>query len=252
MILRYYNQNNYGHVPYPSPTLPSATVKSGGCGVCCGAMIVSSMTDKIVDPVAMAAYAIAKGARVAGGTDMNVLAKAICADYGLVFSTTNDEAALLKHLAAGGMAVVNVGGNRTGWTGVFSSEGHFIVAAGCNGNTVTIMDPGYYAGKFNLAGRKGKVTVSGNFCYCDISVLASDTANRNPAYYLFSTVKEVIDMALETWQKEGGQEALKELAAKGLVNNIENWNSEAELAKSVPAYLFWMLMARLADYKTKG
>jgi len=70
------------------------------------------------------------------------------------------------------------------------------------------------------------------------------------AWTAFKTklVEGVIDMALETWQKEGGQEALKELAAKGLVNNIENWNSEAELAKSVPAYLFWMLMARLADY----
>lgn len=193
----YYNQNNYRNVPYPSPTLPNATVKSGGCGVCCGAMIVSSMSPTAVDPVAMAAYAIQKGARVNGGTDMIRLAKAICADYGLAFSTTNDEATLLKHLAAGGMAVVNVGGNRNGHIGVFSDGGHYIVAAGCNGNTVTIMDPAYYAGKFNLTGRKGKVTVNGNFCYCDISVLSMDTANRNPAYYLFSKVKGVdLDMKI--------------------------------------------------------
>jgi len=68
---------------------------------------------------------------------------------------------------------------------------------------------------------------------------------------LFKTklTERVIDVALETWQKQGGQNALKFLAEKGLVNNIENWNSEEELAKAVPAYLFWMLMARLAEYK---
>lgn len=191
MTYKYYNQNNYTNVPYPSASLPKATVKSGGCGVCCGAMIVSSMTDKIVDPKAMAAYAITKGARVPGGTDIISLAKAICEDYGFTFETTSDELVLLKHLSEGGMAVVNVGGNRNGYTGVFSNEGHFIVAAECAGNKVTILDPGYYVGKFNLAGRKGKVSINGNYCYCDISVLAADTSNRHPAYTLFTKRKEV-------------------------------------------------------------
>lgn len=186
----YYNQNNYASVPYPSSSLTSATVKSGGCGVCCGAMIVSSMADTIVDPKAMAAYSIAKGARVSGGTDMTTLAKAICADYALAYETTSDESKLLQHLSSGGMAVCNVGGDRSGYVGVFSDGGHFIVAAGVNGNTITIMDPGYYTGKFNKTGRSGKVTVSGNYYYCDISVLATDTSNRNPAYTLFSKRKE--------------------------------------------------------------
>lgn len=62
-------------------------------------------------------------------------------------------------------------------------------------------------------------------------------------------VEGVIDVALETWQKKGGQEALKVLADKGLVSNIENWNNEAELAKAVPSYLFWMMLARLAEHK---
>lgn len=59
----------------------------------------------------------------------------------------------------------------------------------------------------------------------------------------------VIDMALEKWMIEGGQAALEELTKKGLVNNPENWRSEAELAKGVPAYLFWMMLNRLTDYK---
>ncbi|KUG04791.1 hypothetical protein ASZ90_017787 [hydrocarbon metagenome] len=55
-------------------------------------------------------------------------------------------------------------------------------------------------------------------------------------------------MVLEKWMIEGGQAALKELADKGLVNNPENWISEEKLAKSVPAYLLWMMMIRLANY----
>lgn len=199
MAYKYYNQNNYANVPYPAPGYPKATVKSGGCGVCCGAMIVSSMTDTTVDPKAMAAYAIAKRARVSGGTDMNVLAKAICADYGLAYETTSDESKLLQHLKSGGMAVCNVGGDRDGYVGVFSDGGHFIVAAGASGNTITIMDPGYYYGKFYKTGRKGKVTVNGNYCYCDISVLGTDCANRAPSYWLFSKkeVKEDMKIGME-------------------------------------------------------
>ncbi len=59
----------------------------------------------------------------------------------------------------------------------------------------------------------------------------------------------VIDVALERWMIEGGQAALQELAAKGLVNNPENWSSEDKLAEYVPAYLLWMMMIRLANYK---
>jgi hypothetical protein len=62
-------------------------------------------------------------------------------------------------------------------------------------------------------------------------------------------VEGVIDMALETWQKEGGQAALTALSAKGLVSNPETWSTEDKLAESLPSYLFWMMMNRLAEYK---
>ncbi len=59
----------------------------------------------------------------------------------------------------------------------------------------------------------------------------------------------VIDVVLEKWMIEGGQAALRELADKGLVNNPGNWSSEDKLAEYVPAYLLWMMMIRLANYK---
>jgi hypothetical protein len=215
MTYKYFNQNNYPNVLYPSPSLPSATVKTGGCGVVCGAMIVSNLTNKTVDPKAMAAYAMKKGARVNGGTEMTILAKALCTDYPLNFSTTNDENALIAHLKEGGMAIANVGGNRSGYVGVFSDGGHYIVAAGLTGDgRVIVLDPGLYNGKFNKKGRKGKVDVRGNECLCDMSVLAQDTANRSPAYWLFERkVEEVPE-----WMKKIIDDAL----AVGLITERHN------------------------------
>lgn len=71
-----------------------------------------------------------------------------------------------------------------------------------------------------------------------------------PWYRLFNDLRGVIDVALEKWMIDGGQSALKELATKGLVNNVDMWNTEEELAKSVPAYLFWIMLNRIANYKT--
>lgn len=215
----YFNQNNYGGVKYPAPGYPNATVKSGGCGPTCAAMIVSNLTGQVVDPKAMAAFAIQHGARVSGGTDMDKLAKAICEHYGLQFKTTSDENTLLAHLKAGGMAIANVGGNRGNYTGVFSDGGHYVVAAGvASDGRIVILDPGYYAGKFNKAGRKGKVTVQGNNCLCDISVLGQDTSNRNPAYWLFERkVEEVPE-----WMKKIMEDAKSIGLITGEHNPLEN------------------------------
>lgn len=147
---KYYNQRNYPDIPYPSPSSKTATVKSGGCGVCCGAMIVANLTGQAVDIPAFAQYCIKSGARVSGGTDMRRLAKVICRDYGMTCETTNDSGRLLEHLTAGGMAVANVSGNRKGYTGVFSDSGHYVVVAAANGDMLSVLDPAMYAGKYNL------------------------------------------------------------------------------------------------------
>lgn len=48
----YYNQadNRWANHKYPSQELPNATIKSGGCGATSSAMIISSLTDKIIYP----------------------------------------------------------------------------------------------------------------------------------------------------------------------------------------------------------
>ena len=64
-------------------------------------MIVENLTGQAVPPERMAGYAMKVGARVSGGTDMNILARALAKDYGLQFAITSDENVLVKHLQAG-------------------------------------------------------------------------------------------------------------------------------------------------------
>ncbi len=59
----------------------------------------------------------------------------------------------------------------------------------------------------------------------------------------------VIDVALEKWMIESGEAAIDELAKKGLINTADTKKGEENLAASVPAYLFWMMLNRVADYR---
>lgn len=222
----YYNQNNYSNYKYPSSSNPKATIKTGGCGVTVMAMIVSNMTTTKLTPPECAKISINNGARVSGGTDMAKLSKVICQKYPLVYTTTNDEAKLQQHLLNGGMAIANVGGNRKGWTGVFSDSGHYIVVCGYNRTThkATIMDPGYYSGKFNKAARKGRVNVSGNYCYATLETLHFDTYNRNPNYYLFSRTKKYVVNCKEADLAADGKIYIRGGSGKEYVINPINGN----------------------------
>lgn len=189
----YFNQNNYANVKYPAPGYPNATIKTGGCGPTSMAMILSNLIGKVVEPPTMAAFAIQHGARVSGGTDMTKLAKAVCEHYHLSFRTTTDESILVNHMKSGGMAIANVGGNHGTYKGLYSDGGHFIAVVGITPDgRLMIMDPGYYAGKYDKAGRKGKVVMQGNISFCPVATLAADTEISAIEYWLFT--KEDEDM----------------------------------------------------------
>ena len=203
----YYNQNNYANVPYPSAGNPTATVKTGGCGVCCASMIVEGLTGKTWPPEESAKYAIKAGARITGGTDMERLSSCIAKDYGLSFKTTDDLSALIAHLPTG-MAVINVGGDRSGYTGLFSDGGHYITATGLNNGKIVIYDPGYYPGKFSKAGRGGKVSITGNEITVVPALLDKDAESRSPRYYLFGVVDMTEKSVPSTWAGEAAKWAV--------------------------------------------
>ena len=59
--------------------------------------------------------------------------------------------------------------------------------------------------------------------------------------------EDVVDMAIEQWQREMGEKALTNLVNKGVVNNPEEWKQT--LGEPVPQWLFWSMLDRLKEVK---
>lgn len=196
-----FNQNNYGNIPYPSQELPNATVKTGGCGLCCSANVLQHFGMN-VDIKSLAEYFCDAGIRVNGGTDMAKAAKYIKELTGCEVITTNSEEDLKDYLQRGAIAIANVDGVND----IFSTEGHFINVIGVNDGTFTIFDVGYYSGKFDSEYRRKYVTLgeeNGNIVqYCSADILNLDTANRNPNYYIFYRKEEVNMEEPSDWAKK--------------------------------------------------
>lgn len=175
------NQNEYAHLTYPAPGYLTATIKSGGCGVCSAVNAVAALTGKNVPVRVMRDLAQNGGARVSGGTDMRRLVALVCAQYQLKCSQTSSIDELKNHLKKGGVAICNAAGR-----GMFSSGGHYIVALGFLGGKICLADPGMYTGKYNTAKRRASVTVSGDLIFATPAVLDADCVGRWPRYYLLS------------------------------------------------------------------
>ena len=202
MSFRYYNQYNYKDVPYWSASHPSATIASAGCGVCCASMVLS-VFGLDLDPRKMAKIAQDIGARVDGGTDMGKLSSHMKTQYKLNLSKYDDIYQLKKDISSGKVAIANVGGDRTGYKGVFSNGGHYIVVYGLTSKAEPVIyDPGFYQGKYDSSYRSSKVTVGEkNQLYSTWEVLSKDCATRTPRYYVFSKEEAQKKMTLEEAKK---------------------------------------------------
>lgn len=179
----YYNQRDYANVPYPSAALPDATVKSGGCGVCCASMIVENLLGQSFPPPQSAKFSIQNGARVVGGTDMGRLSKSLCGAFSLKCEANTSIDRAQEIINAGAMAIAHTKG---GDKGLFSTGGHFVVLADFSNKQFTVLDPYLYAGKYTLSYRKGKATQKGNFLFVSAENVASDCKK----YYIFEKVVE--------------------------------------------------------------
>ena len=120
------------------------------------------------------------------GTSLKILGPVVAEMFNLNYGETSDLNELKAHLAKGGLAIANSGGDREGYTGVFTHGGHYILVVSADDNEACILDPSYKEGKYEEPGRDGKARVVDGFVYCSLKVLAEDCANRTPSYYLFS------------------------------------------------------------------
>lgn len=188
----YINQLDYPHIPYehnvdnggvPEGKNNAAAAACGPCSLC---MIVENMTFGHIELTDCLKLSAEVGANREMGTNMKILGPVVAEKYGLTYDTTDEVDVLTAHLKNGGMAIANVGGDREGYTGLFSHGGHYIVVVSTDGKDVCILDPSYKEGKYEEEGRQGKTQVQKPFVYCSLDVLKKDCDNRSPGFYLFA------------------------------------------------------------------
>lgn len=193
--MKYINQLDYPHLPYPTnlntPDSPlhDDSIKEAGCGLCCLAMLVDQLTTKTITLKRLASLSHKHRADLLPGTNMKLLGPVVARLFGLNYSTTDDIWKVLEHLQSGGRAIANVGGDRDGYTGVFSHVGHYILLLSVSEDQICILDPSLHPGKYEEEGRQNKVLLDTPFSYCSPRVLEKDAENRSPGYYLFSRKK---------------------------------------------------------------
>ena len=161
--LTYYSQldNRWRYNMYSSVGDSSQTIGTSGCGPTSAAMVVSSIKGNIT-PDSMANLYTQYGYRSANqGTYWSAF-KWTADVFNIGYSECyklDDAVAKLKdnHYI---IASCN--------QGIFTYGGHFIVLTGVEGDYIKVYDPYLYNGKFDVASRRGKATVSGNTVYVSI------------------------------------------------------------------------------------
>ena len=158
----YYNQKDprWVNYPYPAPGYESATIGSGGCAPTCGAMVVSSARD-IITPDDMGDISRENGFRVSGGTRAELF-DYIADRWSLEYQRPHSSYEAFDLCQNNWFVVILCG------QGLWTTSGHYILAVGTRGDQIQIFDPGLYDGKFNSASRRGKVSVEGVSCFCQI------------------------------------------------------------------------------------
>ena len=153
----YYSQREE---PWASGTYGTgywSTIAANGCGPTSMAMVLSSMTDNLVDPIEMANYSMANGHVMPGdGGSYWTLFPAAANLYGLSSTQTTNRSEILNALSNGSMVIASMD-NSLGnyWT----YGGHFIVLTGIDeSGNISVADP-YSRGKTAMTHTQNQVFV---------------------------------------------------------------------------------------------
>lgn len=203
--MKYYNQTNYPHVPYPTLTdMPelgrsNTTVRQAGCGLCASCMVVENMTGESFPLIDCLEMSINVNANHSPGTDLSVLGPYIAERFNLDLVITDDPELLREHLKKGYMAVACSAGDRPeeDYIGVFSHGGHYIAVVGIeeDGEHILVLDPSLVPDKYEEEGRRDKVIVNGNVLHTTMKVLAEDCRYREIRYYEDGDFKKWLEQA---------------------------------------------------------
>lgn len=130
----YYNQRDERYASQPYGT---DNIGGYGCGPTCMAMVVSSLTGQLIDPVEMARLAYDNGYWVKGGGSLHALIPAAAEHWGLPVSGcgASEPQRILDALAEGKLVVAIMG------AGHFTDSGHFILLRGVKSGQIMVADP---------------------------------------------------------------------------------------------------------------
>ena len=133
----YYNQmdERYAGKPYGTDHIGSS-----GCGPTAMAMVVSSLSGTIVDPVEMARWSYENGYWCKGSGSYHALIPAAANHWNLPVSgcTSSEPQRILDALSEGKLVVAIMA------KGHFTKSGHFIVLRGVEDGKIKVADPGSY------------------------------------------------------------------------------------------------------------
>ncbi len=133
----YYNQldERYANQPYGTDNIGGY-----GCGPTSMAIVVSSLTNEIVDPIQMARWAYENGYWCSKSGSYHALIPGAARHWGLPVSgcTASEPQRILDALAEGKLIVALMR------KGHFTSSGHFIVLRGVKDGKIMVADPSSY------------------------------------------------------------------------------------------------------------
>lgn len=184
----YYNQrdNRWSSYPYASASHPYATIGTSGCGVTCGAMVVSSCKE-VIRPDTMGEISKQNGYRALEGTSDGLFTY-ISERWGIEMKRLNSSFEAYEACKQGYFVVIACG------AGLWTTGGHYILAVGANDSDIEIYDPYLYNGKFNTPSRRGKVRVNGVSAWVEINTFkAYSNAQRFFAFKVNASSPLVIN-----------------------------------------------------------
>ena len=189
--LTYYSQadSRWASKLYTSTNNNSQTMKSSACGPTSGAMVVSSAKGAIL-PTTLARLSVDNGYRTANSGTAWAFFPFIADYFGFKeYHKTSDFNKAMTYLSQKNA----VGSSKyyiicSCGSGLFTTGGHYIVLASLDGNTIQVMDPYLYNGKFNTASRRNaNVEVKGTSAYVSKENFKK-YANAN-SFWIFSNDK---------------------------------------------------------------
>lgn len=214
---------------YKSISYGSNSIYNSACGPAslCNALKALGLAD--ISIPTMCQLAVSCGARVEGGTVMTTLLQAAAPKYHFTYRATSNNAELLAHLKAGGVAILHNGSAYK----LFSNSGHFVAAVAASGQTITVLDSYWYNGKYTASSiRRNYVSVvQKGVIKTSLTQCGKATIDRSPSYYLIS--REVLtdtknaEKDVEDMTESDVKKIIAAEAAAQAKKAVSNWATDA-------------------------